>query len=748
MSASDSSWTRRSFLSAGASGAAGLWLGLFGSRRVVASGHATTGLSTSAFLHIALNGTVEIFCARSEMGQGVRSALPLLIADELGADPLQVKILQADGNTRYGNQNTDGSSSVRGVFEELRRIGAVARTLLTTVAATQWQVPFEQCTSSGHAIVHATSGRTLPFSALVERAAQLPVPKSRDVRLRPRSELPHLGKSAPLIDAKAFVTGTAHYGADIRLPAMLIAVIERPPALFDEVESFDAQPALSVPGVKQLITLKGPKGAAGFQPLGGVAVVADNTWAAMRGRAALSVKWKGGPNRDYNSARYRESLLATVRSPCKVVRSSGDVDSAMKSAARILTAEYTMPHLAQAPMEPPAALVHIHDGKCEIWAPTQSPQTAQSEVAQALGIAVQDVLVHVTFLGGGFGRKSKPDFIVEAALIAQQLGAPVRVQWTRKDDLTSGYVHTASAQRLEAGLSLDGKVVAWRHRTVFPTISSTFSKGANRPSNGELAQGATDLPLFIPNFCVEAGQAQGHTRIGWMRSVCNLFHAYAAGSFVDEIAAARATDPRDTWLELLGPPRLFTAKEAGTKLDNYGASLDEHPIDVGRLRRVIERVTEHSGFVGRKIKDGAAFGLAAHRSFLSYVAVVAKVKAKSDGGFRTEEVWISIDAGTVLNLDRVRAQMEGAVIFGLSLFLHGAITMKGGVVEQHNFRDYRLARIGEAPRQIHVDVVPSDAPPGGVGEPGVPPVAPAIGNALFALTGLRLRDLPYSGYPT
>lgn len=747
MSENATTLSRRAFLLGSGATVGGLWLGLFGRRvRAVAASAPLPGLFPNAFLRIAPDGAVTILCARSEMGQGVRSALPMLIADELGASLDHVTIEQADGDARYGNQNTDGSSSVRGKLDELRRLGAVGRTLLVRAAATQWGVAPEECEARDHTITHSRSKRTLAFAAVVEAAAKLPVPKAKEVRLRPRSELPHLGKAAPHVDAKAMSMGAAHYGADIVLPGMLTAVIARPPSLFDSLASVDSAAALRVPGVKHVVELKSPSGAAGFSPLGGVAVVADNTWAALRGREALVIEWSRGANRDYDSAAYRQSLLATVRGECKPVRSTGDVAKALANATRVVSAEYTVPHLAQAPMEPPAAVASFADGKCEVWAPTQDPQTARNEIADALGIGADKVTVHVTFLGGGFGRKSKPDFIVEAALLSKRVGAPLRVQWTRRDDLAHGYYHTVSAQRFDVaieGTANDATVVGWRHRTVFPPIRGTFVKLIKTPSAGELAQGASDLPFAVPSFRVEAGEAVGHARIGWMRSVCNIFHGYAVGSFVDELAIATKRDTKAMWLELLGPPRALTPKEAGGSLDNYGASLDEHPIDTGRLRNVIERVTEQSGFAAHTVKDGFAYGLAAHRSFLSYVAVVVKIAARPDGGWRLDEAWVSVDAGTILNRDRVVAQMEGAVVFGLSIFLHGAITMKDGIVEQQNFRDYRLARFSDAPRAIHVDIVASDKPAGGVGEPGVPPVAPAIGNAVFALRGERVRDLPY-----
>ncbi|MGK4002683.1 molybdopterin cofactor-binding domain-containing protein [Sorangium sp. So ce1036] len=735
---------RRSFLAGLGLAVGGLALGLAEGRADAAEARApaSAGLRTSVFLHIATDGTVSIVCHRSEMGQGIRSSLPVLVADELGADMARVKVVQADGDKAYGDQNTDGSRSVRGSYEPLRRVGATARAMLVAAAARRWRVPAAECVAEGHAVHHARSKRSLDFRELVADAAKLPVPDAKAVALRPASELKRVGGPLPLLDGPAIVTGAAQFGADVRLPGMLTAVVARPPVVGGKVARYDGARALAVPGVKRLVELPAPKGPAGFQPLGGVAVVADTTWAAMRGRAALEVTWDHGANAAYDSASFREALSRAASAPGKVMRQVGDVDRAFAAAARTIEAEYHVPHLAHVAMEPPAAVARVDADGCEVWAPTQNPQAARAEVARALGLDEGKVTVHVTLLGGGFGRKSKPDYVAEAALLAREVGAPVRVQWTREDDVQSGYFHSVSTQRLKAGLDADGKLTAWLHRTAFPPIPSTFDGKATTPSAMELDLGVLDVALATPNLRVEACDATAHVRIGWLRSVCNIFHAFAIQSFIDEIAHARQADPRDVLLEVLGPAREATPAELGlSKLPNYGASLDEHPVDVGRLRRVIERVTELSGWSAAR-KAGRALGLAAHRSFLTYVAVVAAVSKGALGKVQVDEVWLVADPGTIINLDRVRAQMEGAVVFGMSVALHGAITMKGGAVEQTNFRDYPVARSTEVPRRIHVEIVKSDAPPGGVGEPGVPPVAPAIANAVFALTKTRVRELP------
>jgi len=464
----------------------------------------------------------------------------------------------------------------------------------------------------------------------------------------------------------------------------------------------------------------------------------------MRGQAVLEVEWDHGPNASYDSERYRGELAASVAKPGSIARQVGDPERALKEAARIVEAEYHVPHLPHLSMEPPVAVARWEGDTCEVWAATQNPQAARTEVARVLGISEKNVRVHVTFLGGAFGRKSKADFCSEAALLSRELRAPVRVQFTRTDDVRHDYVNTVSTNRLTAGIDATGRVTAWRHRTAFPSIASLFGESA-RPALDDLQQGVLDLAFAVPNLSAEICDATAHTRIGWLRSVYNIFQAFSIGSFVDELAVAKGADARDVWLELIGPPRKMSLADLGVaELKNYGQPLDQHPVDAGRLRNVLERVTDRARWQERK-REGRTLGLAAHRSFLSYAAAVVSVAKGPGGKIAVDEVWLSIDAGTVVNLDRVRSQMEGAIIFGMSLALFGGITMKEGAVEQSNFRGGgRIVRIGEVPRRIHIDIVESDAAPGGVGEPGVPPVAPAIANAVFALTGKRVRELPLS----
>ncbi len=734
--------TRRSFLVGSGLSIGGLALGL--APGLFADAAHAADFGPNALVHLAADGQVTIVCHRSEMGQGIRSSLPVLIADELGADLARVTVTQADGDARYGDQNTDGSSSIRAFYDDLRRAGATARTMLIAAAAARWKVKPGQCEAHDHA-VHGPGGRSLAFGALVAAAAKLPVPAPAKVVLRPTRELPHAragGAPVKMLDAPAIVVGAAPFAADLRLPDLLVAVIARPPVVGGKLTRLDAKPALAIPGVKQVIELPAPKPPWAYQPWGGVAVLADTTWAAMRGRAALDLVWEGGDGASYDSAAFRQELLASARAPGTALRTVGDVDGALAKATRVIEAEYHVPHLAHLTMEPPCAVARAGGGRCEIWASTQSPQDARAQAAESLGIAEDKVTVHVTFLGGGFGRKSKADFVAEAAILAQKAGVPVRVQWTREDDVRHDYYNTVSTQRLAAGLDAQGKVTAWLHRTAFPPIGATFTRDATRPGAGDLQQGVLDLALDVPNVRAEACEARAHVRIGWYRSVYNIFHAFAIGSFIDELAHARGTDPRDTWLELIGPARTVSLAQLGVaKLENYGASLDDHPVDAGRLRHVIERVTALASW-SRRAQDERALGLAAHRSFLTYTGVVVSVVHDERRKLRVDEAWIVMDAGAIVNADRVSAQLQGAVAMGLSNALYGGVTMKGGVTEQSNFHDARIARIADVPRRLHVEFVESDGRPCGVGEPGVPPVGAAVANAVFALTGQRVREFP------
>lgn len=698
------------------------------------------------FVAIAEDGAVTILCHRSEMGQGIRTSLPMVVADELDADWSRVRVLQAPGDeARYGNQDTDGSRSMRHFFMPMRRVGAAARAMLEHAAAAQWKVPVAEVRAELHQVVHRPTGRKLGFGTLAKAASQLPVPARDQLRLKTPEEFRYIGKGKQgLYDGRDMVTGQGKYGIDTRLDGMLYAVVARPPAFGGKVRSFDPSAALKVPGVVRVVELKSSPPPAGFNPLGGVAVIARDTWAAIQGRKALSIDWEPGPHADYDSVAYRAQMEAAARKPGQVARNEGNVDSALKNAAKRLISEYYVPHLAQAPMEPPAATARIVNGACEIWACTQGPQAARELVAHWLKLPEDKVTVNVTLLGGAFGRKSKPDYVVEAALLSQAMdGKPVKVTWTREDDLHHSYYHTVSMEHLEAGLDAQGKPVAWLHRTVAPSIGSTFGPDSKHVMPMELSMGCVNIPYLIPNLRIENPEAEAHTRIGWFRSVSNIPHAFAIQSFIAELAAAAKRDHKAFLLDLIGPPRRIDPRQLGDSW-NQGESPELYPLDTGRLRRVVETVTQEAGW-GRELPKGRGLGLAAHYSFVTYVAVVLEVVVDDDGRVTIPRVDVAVDCGPEINPERIRSQIEGACIMGLSLALHGEISFKDGAAQQDNFHTYPIVRMDETPRDIRVHLLPTqdfDAPLGGVGEPGVPPIAPALCNAIFAATGQRIRSLP------
>jgi len=699
----------------------------------------------SVFVAIGEDGTVSIVCHRSEMGQGVRTGMPMIVADELEADWKRVRVLQATGDQkRFGNQDTDGSRSTRHFFEPMRRCGAAARVMLETAAAARWNVPVSDVEAQNHEVVHRPSGRRLGYGALAKDAAKLPVPSRDTVRLKDPARFRYIGKGAlKLVDGPDIASGKAQYGIDTRLPGMLYAVVARPPVYLGKVAKYDPESALKVPGVVRVVEIESTQPPAEFNPLGGVAVIARNTWAAIKGREALKIEWDDGPNRAYDSAAFKAELEDAARKPGKVVRNEGDVDAAMTSAARRLDAEYYIPHHAHATMEPPSATVRIVQGKCEAWGCIQSPQAARDRIAKRLGMQVEDVKVNVTLLGGGFGRKSKPDFMIEAAVLSKAMGGtPVKVTWTREDDLHNSYHHTVSVEHLEAALDAQGKPVAWLHRTVAPTIASTFNPEARHEAPFELGMTAINMPFVIQNVRIENPEATAHTRIGWFRSVSNIPHAFAVQSFVAELAAATGRDPKDFLLELIGPARRIDTR---TQSDtwNYGESPERYPLDTGRLRRVVETAAREANW-GKALPKGRGQGVAVAYSFVTYVAAVAEVAVDDKGELAIPRVDVAVDCGPQVNPERVRAQLEGACVMGVSFATRGEISYKAGRVEQDNYHTYQVTRMAGAPREIRVHLIPADfsVPLGGVGEPGVPPIAPALCNAIFAATGKRIRRLP------
>lgn len=673
------------------------------------------------FVELKPTGELILTASRSEMGQGVRTSLTSVIADEMDAEWSRVIVKQAPGDDAYGNQNTDGSRSIRTIYEPMRKMGAMARTMLISAAARRWNIPEDMCSSELHYVYRNDSEDKIFYGDLVEEAAKMVAPK--DPVLKSPDEFIYIGKGLKSVDAGDFVKGIPKYGLDIKLKGMLYACIARCPVTFGTVSSYDDSASLKIPGVEIVNTfdrIKKPFGA-----LGGVAVVASNTWSAIEGKKALKIDWNLGENETYSTEEYMKKLKANVHRNAKVIKEDGDIDKAFSDGDKVVEATYQLPHLVHAPMETPNATANVKEGTCEVWAPVQAPQTTRKEISDFLGIELDKVTVHVTFLGGGFGRKSKPDFVLEAVALSKMTAHPVQVVWTREDDIQHSYYHANSAQYLKSSLN-NGSVTSWLHRTAYPSITSTFLDGVNHGAGFEFQQGMTNMPYEIPNTRFENGEAVAHVRIGWLRSVYNIIHGFSVNVFADELAVAAGKDPLEFRLSMIGSDRIYPS-------DN------DFKMDTSKLKNVLIRAAKNAGW-GREMPDGHGLGLAVHYSFYTYVATVVEVSV-IDNKLKVHDVFTAVDCGTVVNRNTVKSQLEGAAIFGMTLAYYGDISTKDGKVEQSNYHDYKMLRIHEAPN-VHIEIVESGEAPTGIGEPGVPVIAPAIINAIHNATGKRYRNLP------
>ena len=698
----------------------------------------------SVYLTINSDGDVIIVAHRSEMGTGIRTSLPLVVADELGADWSRVRVIQAEGDEKkYGNQDTDGSFSIRMFYLPMRQAGAMAKYMLIQAAAQKWKVKPEECDTENGQVVHKASGQTAAFGDLVEAASTVAMPPADQLKLKDPKQFKMIGHETPIVDLHNIVIGKAIFGIDAAVDNMKYAAIKRCPVVGGKVKSYNAEKALAVAGVLKVIPIKGGDIPTNIdKPMSGVAVVADNTWAAIKGRDLLEVEWDLGPNAGYDSAVQIEELKKEIMKAGTVRRVRGDFGMAKKNAKKIIEHTYVSPYMAHAMIETPAALAVVKNGSCEIWACTQNPQGARDSVAHALGMNAEKVKVNVTLLGGAFGRKSKPDFIVEAALLAQNCGFPVKVQWTREDDIHHDFYHALSVQRIVATIDAQNKLSGWNHHVAYPSIGATFDASVIQPSDGELGQGVTDFPYEVPAIKVETHNATSHIRVGWLRSVCNIFQAFAVGGMLDEIAEARKMDPVANTLDLLGADRSITFNSEIPKgsYPNYNEDIAKYPWETGRMKKVIERVAMDAGW-GKKFPKGSAMGFAAHRSFLTYVACIVEVKVEGNK-VSIPNVYYALDCGTAVNLDRIRSQFEGGAQFSTSIALKSEITVKNGRVEQNNFDGYKIIRMPESPKHIHVAIIESQDKPTGVGEPPVPPFTPALCNAIYAAIGKRIYKLP------
>jgi isoquinoline 1-oxidoreductase beta subunit len=671
------------------------------------------------------------------MGQGVRTNLPMIVAEELCCDWNKVKVVQADLDAKYGEQLTGGSLSTRTSYANLRKAGAAAREMLVSAAAGEWQAERTACRAENGAVSHPATKRTLTYGQLTARASTIPPPA--DPPLKKPADFKLIGKPTRRTDTPQKVNGTAVFGLDVRVPGMVFACVERSPVYGGAPRSFNADEVKSAPHVRAVFELKsahlthqfgetsGP-GSRNYSSAG-VAVVADSTWAAIEARKLLKVEWNEPPAASETTASLREKMHSLASQPGAVIRSDGDFDKAHAAAAKKIEAVYELPFLAHATMEPVNCTAHVRGDSCELWAPTQIPGAAAASVASALGIPRENVKVHVTFIGGGFGRRLIQDYAVEAALISRDAGAPVQVVWSREDDIRHDFYRPAACHILEAGLDSRGQLISWRHRGSSPSIE-TFYNGTGISPSAAAQVDSLDFPaLLVPNFRLEFSVAESGMPLGYWRSVDSSGNQFALSSFFDEAAHAAGRDPLEFLLAAFGPARKIPAGNNGT-------------LDIGRRRAVVELAAEKSDW-GKPLAPGRGRGIAASFGWGSCVAHVAEVACDAKtGAVRVDRVVCAIDCGTAINPLGVEAQMEGAVNFGLAQTLKSAITVSGGRVEQSNFHDYQVLRLNDAPPVIEVYRVSSTEPPGGCGEPGVPSVAPAVGNALFVATGKRVRRLP------
>ncbi len=656
----------------------------------------------NAWLRIYRSGDIVVVISKSEMGQGISTGMPMILAEELEADWTKVRFERAAADDKFGNMSTGGSSTTRSMWKPLRQAGAAAREMLITAASQKWNVPRESCRAEHGSVVHSTSGRKLSYGELVDAAAKLKVPENAP--LKDEKEFRILGKRNHRLDTPEKVDGSATFGMDVRVEGMLYAVVARSPVFGGKVKSFDATKAKGMPGVRHVVQIDE-----------GIAVVANNTWNAIQGRRALQVTWDEGPSVGMSSAGIRSMFEEYSSKPGAVVEEKGDIGLLEKSGKKI-DAVYELPYLAHATMEPMNSTADVKGDRCEIWAPTQNPQWAQRAAAEALGFKQDQVTVHTTFLGGGFGRRFDPDFVMESVRASKVTGVPVKVVWTRDDDMQHDWYRPASLHQLSAALNDKGGIIAFKNKMTGPSISG--QRWPERVKDGldrSAMEGGVNLEYDVPNFRAEYVMANTGVPIGYWRSVYASQGVFVLETFIDELAYAAGKDP-------------YEFRRQNLKKDS-------------RLKPVLELAAEKAGW-GSPPPKGKFRGIACAPPafFGTYVAYVAEISVEGNS-IRVHRVVAAVDCGFRVNPDSVEAQIEGAVAFGLTAALKGEITIEKGRVVQGNFDDYMLLSIDEMPK-VEVHILASNELLGGMGEPGVPPLAPVIANAVYSATGKRLRKLP------
>lgn len=666
----------------------------------------------NAFIRIAADDSITIVVNKSEMGQGVYTSLPMLIAEELEADWSRIRVESAPvaavyNHTGFGMQMTGGSSSIPSSWEQLRQVGASGRILLIRAAAQQWGVPEGECHAENSQVIHAGSGKKLSYGKLADAAAKLPLPDN--VALKSPKDFKLIGKATKRLDTPAKINGSAQFGLDVYLPGMLTVLIARSPVFGGKVKRFDATEARKLPGVQGV-----------YQVPTGIAVAASGFWPAKTARDLLEIEWDEGPGAALSTPKMRAEYLELTKQPGAIARKDGDTVQGFKAAHKSISAEYEIPYLAHAAMEPLNVVVDLKPDHCSIWTGTQMQTMDHAMAAKTAGLKPEQVEIHTTFLGGGFGRRANPrsDFVVEAVQVAMAVAQPVKVVWTREDDTRGGNYRPMWSDHIEAGIAKDGKPLAWKHTLVGQSIVADTSFEAFMTHNGVDAtsvEGAATLPYMIPNLQVELHSPKNAVPVQWWRSVGHSHTAFVVETMIDELAHLAGKDPVAYRLGIL-------------------------PAD-SRYRGVLQLAAKNAGWGKKKLPAGHAYGVAVHKSFDSYVAEIAEVSLEN-GKIRVHRVVAAVDCGMVINPDGVRQQIEGGIVYGLSAALHGAITLENGRVMQSNFHDYAPLRFSEMPR-VEVHIVASGELPTGIGEPGTPPIAPAVANAVFTLTGKRLRRMPF-----